>query len=61
MSDTTDGLIGLLMLGGSFFFGKKLGEKKMINHYEDRNRDEQIRALQMEIEKLKKQGPNQIS
>ncbi len=61
MSDTGDGLIGLLMLGGMFFFGKKLGEKKTIQHYEDKNRDDQIRALQLEIERLKQQDSKKIS
>ncbi len=61
MSDSGDGLIGLLMLGGMFFFGKKMGEKKTIQYYEDKTRDQQIKELQQEIERLKQQDSKRIS
>ena len=53
MSDTLDGFLNLCVLGGTFFFGKKMGEKKMVNYYEDRNRDQEIMRLRQELEALK--------
>lgn len=62
MNDNTcDGLLGLLMLGGMFFFGKKQGEKKTIRYYEDSKRDEEIKRLQQEINTLKSQSSRIIS
>lgn len=61
MSDAGDGLIGLLMLGGMFLFGKKMGEKRTIQHYEDKSRDDQIKILQQEIDRLKQQESKKIS
>ena len=61
MSDNTvDGLVGLLMMGGMFLFGKKLGEKKTIQYYEDAKRDDEIHRLRMELDALKNQS-RQIS
>ena len=61
MSDGFDALLSLLMLGGSFWGGKKLGERRTIQFYEDKNRDAEINRLKAEIEKLKVQPPKQVS
>jgi hypothetical protein len=54
MSDTLDAFLGLVLVVGSFLFGKKMGERNTNQHYEDLQRDKKIRLLQDEIERLKK-------
>ena len=47
-------LCSVLMLGGMFCAGKKIGERRTIQQYEDQRRDAHIRRLQEEIESLKR-------
>ena len=56
-----DGFLGTLFLGGMFFLGRRIGEKQTARLYEDAKRDEQIQALQFEIERLKQENIRKLS
>ena len=53
--DTTDLLVDLVIAGGAYYIGNKNGQNKVIKQIEDRQRDEEIRKLKEEIQKLRGQ------
>lgn len=55
MSDTVDGLIGLGILIGSFFVGKKVGHNISSNEYARREYERDIALLRQEVADMRKQ------
>jgi len=57
--DALGGFLGLLMIGGAFFFGNKMGQKKAYREISDQQRDNEIADLKRQIQDMRHR--NEIS